>query len=105
MHPSTEWKEQVAPDEAERYQRYAKDFAAMQERKSQRFGNGRALHRKQLLALKARLDVLPDLPEAARQGLFAQPGTHEAWVRLSNGGTDRAANTTPDIRGFAIKVF
>lgn len=105
MKPSTAWKEQVAPDEAERFARYAQDFVEMQQRKSRKFGNGRALHRKQLLALKATLDVLPDLPEAARHGLFAAPGRHEAWLRLSNGGPDRAPDAKPDIRGFALKVF
>lgn len=105
MPPSTKWKEQIAPDEAERFAGYARDFAAMQKRKSEKFGNGRALHRKQLLALKANFEVLPNLPDAARHGLFATPGRHEAWLRLSNGGTDRAADAKPDIRGFAIKVF
>lgn len=105
MPPSTKWKEQIAADEAERFERYARDFAEMQKRKSEKFGNGRALHRKQLLALKATFDVLPNLPDAARHGLFATPGKHEAWLRLSNGGTDRAADGKPDIRGFAIKVF
>lgn len=105
MQPSTQWKEQIAPDEAIRFEGYAQAFAAMQKKKSEKFGNGRALHRKQLLALKATLDVLPNLPVAARHGLFATPGKHEAWLRLSNGGTDRAADAKPDIRGFAIKVF
>ena len=105
MQPSTDWKEQIAPDEAARFERYARDFAAMQKRKSEEFGNGRALHRKQLQALKATFEVLPDLPAPARHGLFAKPGKHEAWVRLSNGGFDRASNVKPDIRGFAIKVF
>ena len=76
----------------------------MQRRKSAKYGKGRALHRKQLLALRATLEVLPDLPAYARHGLFANPGRHEAWVRLSNGGTDRASDRTPDIRGYAIKV-
>lgn len=105
MQPSTDWKEEIAPDEAERFERYAKDFAAMQKRKSQKYGNGRALHRKQLQALKATFEVLPDLPAPARQGLFASAGVHDAWVRLSNGGADRAPNAKPDIRGFSIKVF
>jgi hypothetical protein len=105
MQPSTAWKEQIAPDEAERFEGYARDFAEMQKRKSQKYGNGRALHRKQLQGLKASFDVLPDLPEAARHGLFSKPGKYEAWIRLSNGGLDRAANAKPDIRGFAIKVF
>jgi len=105
MQPSTDWREQVAPDEDERFARYARDFAAMQQRKSRKYGNGRALHRKQLIGLQAEFEVLPDLPAPARHGLFAAPGRHPAWVRLSNGGPDRAADAKPDIRGFAIKVF
>jgi hypothetical protein len=102
--PSTEWRETVAADEAARFASYAERFVQMQQRKSAKFGNGRALHRKQLLALRAKLDVLPDLPAHASHGLFARPDSYEAWVRLSNGGTDRTRDATPDIRGFAIKV-
>jgi len=102
--PTTEWRETVGADEASRFAGYAERFVEMQKRKSEKYGNGRALHRKQLLALRATLEVLPDLPAYARHGLFARPGTYEAWVRLSNGGTDRARDATPDIRGFAIKV-
>lgn len=105
MQPSTDWREQVATDEAERFERYARDFTAMQQRKSRKYGNGRALHRKQLLGLQAVFEVLPDLPAPARHGLFAAPGRHDAWVRLSNGSPVRAADAKPDIRGFAIKVF
>ena len=102
--PSTEWRETVASDEASRFAGYAEQFVEMQKRKSAKYGNGRALHRKQLLALRATLAVLPGLPAHASYGLFARPGEHEAWIRLSNGGTDRARDATPDIRGFAIKV-
>ena len=102
--PSTEWRESVAADEAARFAGYAERFVEMQKRKSAKYGNGRALHRKQLLALHATFEVLPDLPAHARHGLFANPGSYDAWVRLSNGGTDRARDATPDIRGFAIKV-
>ena len=102
--PSTDWRESAAPDEAVRFAGYAEQFVEMQKRKSAKYGNGRALHRKQLLALRATLEVQPDLPAHARHGLFARPGSYEAWVRLSNGGMDRARDATPDIRGFAIKV-
>ncbi len=105
MLPSTDWREQVAPDETERFARYANDITAMQAGKSRKYGNGRALHRKQLLGLQAVFEVLPDLPAPARHGLFAAPGRHDAWVRLSNGDPARAADAKPDIRGFAIKVF
>lgn len=102
--PSTAWRETVAADEASRFAGYAERFVEMQQRKSAKYGKGRALHRKQLLALRATFEVLPDLPAHARHGLFARPGAYDAWVRLSNGGTDRARDATPDIRGFAIKV-
>lgn len=101
---STHWQETVAPDEGERHKRQAEQFSALQRQKSQEFGNGRALHRKQLLALRASFEVLDELPEPARQGLFAQPRTYEALVRLSNGGFNRDPDKVPDVRGFSIKV-
>ncbi|MCK9382823.1 MAG: catalase [Sulfuritalea sp.] len=102
--PSTEWKERIAADEAERHAGYARDFEQIQALKSAKFGKGRALHRKQQLGLHGSFEVLSDLPAYARHGLFAAPGTYQAWVRLSNGGTDRQADRKPDVRGFAIKV-
>jgi hypothetical protein len=63
------------------------------------------LHRKQLVALSASFEVLPDLPEPARHGLFATPAKYEAWVRLSNGTFDVRPDSAPDVRGFAIKVL
>lgn len=105
MHPSTAWKENVAPDEADRFAAYGKQFAAIQARKSAKYGAGRALHRKQLTAATGSLEVLPDLPDFARHGLFARPGTFDVWVRLSNGGMARAPDKVPDIRGFALRVL
>ncbi len=105
MQPSTQWQEHIAADEAERFARYGEQFAALQARKSAKYGNGRALHRKQLTAATGMLDVLPDLPAFARQGLFAKAGRHQVWVRLSNGGMNRAPDAAPDIRGFALRVF
>lgn len=102
--PSTQWRERVAPDEAQRFALYARQFAQLQDRKSQRYGNGRALHRKQLLGARATLQVMPGLPEFAAQGLFAQPGTYDALVRLSNGGMDKASDRQPDVRGFSFAV-
>jgi hypothetical protein len=103
--PSTAWREVVAPDEERRHARQAEQFTAMQRRKSERFGVGRALHRRQRLALRGALSVLGDLPEPARHGIFATEATYEVWLRLSNGGFDVAPDTKPDIRGFAIKVL
>jgi hypothetical protein len=103
--PSTDWAEQIAADEEQRYAGYARAFAEIQARREQRWGKGRTLHRKQLAAAQGTLEVLDGIPEFARHGLFAQPRDYEVWVRLSNGGLDRASDRTPDIRGFAIRVF
>jgi hypothetical protein len=102
--PSRDWREVVAPDETERFERYAEQLAEIQARRSQRYGQGRALHRKGHLALRARLEVLSEVPEHARHGLFARPGFFDVWVRLSSGSMDRQKDHVPDIRGFAIKV-
>jgi hypothetical protein len=101
----TGWKEVISSDEAARHAEAARMMAAMQKRKDERYGSGRALHRKPLAAVRGRLRVLDGLPEHARHGLFASPGEHEVWVRLSNGAMDRQSNRRPDIRGFAMRVF
>lgn len=103
--PSTDWKERVAPDEAQRYAAFADTFAAIQARKSQRYGPGRTLHRKQLVAAHGTLEVLNGLPQFLRHGLFDEPRDYEVWVRLSNGSLNRAADHVPDVRGFAMRVF
>jgi len=105
LTPSTDWKEQVAADEAGRFADYARKFAAIQARKSRKYGAGRALHRKQITAAHGTLTVKDDLPDFARQGLFGAPASFDVTVRLSNGGLDRAPDRTPDVRGFAIRVL
>jgi hypothetical protein len=95
----------IRPDEKERHDRQAAEFAAMQAQKSAKYGTGRALHRKQLAALRATVDVAADLPEYAKQGIFKIPNRYDAWIRLSNGGFNRAPDSVPDIRGFSIKVL
>src|SRR5689334_9615681 len=97
VEPSTAWREVVGADEAERHKLQAEGFVAMQQRKSGKFGVGRALHRRQVAALRAQLEVVDGLPEYARQGLFAGPGSFEAWLRISNGGFNVAADKAPDV--------
>jgi hypothetical protein len=105
LPPSTDWKEQIAPDEAQRFEDYGQQFAELQRRKNKKYGAGRALHRKQITAAKGQLNVLGDLPEFARHGLFAKRAQFDVWVRLSNGSPEHASDRIPDIRGFAFKVF
>ncbi|MFC4945236.1 hypothetical protein [Pseudonocardia sp. GCM10023141] len=103
--PSTAWREVLTDGEAERHERQAAQFSALQKQKSEKFGNGRALHRRQRLGLRATFEVLDDLPEPARHGLFARPGSHDALLRLSNGGFNSDPDKVPDVRGFSIKVL
>lgn len=102
--PSTEWREKVGADEETRFKEYSEQLVEIQKRNHAKSGGGRALHRKQHLGLAAKLEVLPDLPEYARHGLFAKPGPHDAQLRLSNGGPERTGDKRPDIRGLAIRV-
>ena len=103
--PSTNWKEVVAPDEVARHAEAAKGIAEMQRRKSARFGSGRALHRKGLLVTTGELEIAPDLPAHARQGLFALAGRYPLWLRLSNGSVDVQSDRVPDSHGLAFRVL
>ncbi len=97
--PATNWQERIDPGESERFERYAAQLAAIQQ------SGARALHAKGQLGLLAQLTVLPDLPEYARAGLFARPGTYQAYVRFSNGSHRRQHDAKPDVRGVAIKLL
>jgi hypothetical protein len=103
MTPSKDWKETVAADEEERFERLAQRLAGLQ--KSGQAAPLRALHAKSHAGLRARFRVLPDLPEHARQGLFVEARERRAYVRLSNGSGAMQPDRAPDLRGFAVKVL
>lgn len=103
--PSTAWAELIAPDEDAHFKRVAEVIGDLQRHRSAKYGAGRALHRKQLLATTGTLEVLDGLPEPARHGLFATPGMHRVLARFSNGGPEVQSDRIPDIRGFALKVL
>lgn len=102
---TTDWVETIGADEADRFARQAEAIRAAHRLATARHGNGRFLHRKPLVGVAARLDVLPDLPPEACFGAFAAPGARDALVRLSNGSFDIQANTVPDIHGFALRIL
>ena len=105
MQPSKDWKETVAADEHERFERYATQLAALQRKRAGASKADRALHAKAHAGVRARLEVLGGLPEHARVALFAEPKTLEAYVRFSNGAGTRDSDRKPDLRGLAIKVL
>src|SRR5271157_3721476 len=59
-------------------------------------------HAKHHGCVRAEFIIEPDLPKDFRVGLFAEPKTYQAWIRLSNGGQrdDRKA----DAHAMAIKL-
>lgn len=101
---STSWREVKTDGEDERFERHAQVLLGVQKANAREGKLARGLHAKAHVGLSATLTVLGDLPERARHGLFAKPGTHRAWVRFSNGAPRRQNDRAPDARGIAIKV-
>jgi len=65
----------------------------------------RAVHAKAHGYLRARFEVLPDLPDHLAQGLFAQPGTYDAILRFSTTPGDVLDDNVSTPRGVALKVL
>lgn len=105
MTPSTAWKEVIPADEAERFESYARELAALQQARAAKGKASRALHAKGVAGVESQFTVLPDLPEVARVGLFSKPATYPAYVRYSNGSPFHQPDRKPDVRGIAIKII
>lgn len=99
---STSWKEDLAPGEAEKFERLAATLRELQRTNSG--GKDRGLHAKGQAGLEAELTTLPDLPEALRVGIFAAPKAYRAYVRFSNGSGSRQHDKVSDVRGIGVKV-
>jgi hypothetical protein len=103
--PSTDWREDIGADEAERFERHAAFLGELQQRSARGARLGRALHRKQHLGVEARFEVREDIAPEARAGLFAAPGRYRAYVRFSSGAPGLTSDLRPDVRGLAVKVL
>lgn len=106
MAPASDWKEVVAPDEPARFEALAAELGALQRHHAHGGAvTRRALHAKANLAALGRFEVLPDVPDFARVGLFAEPASYDAVVRFSNGSGEVQKDSTPDVRGLAVKLL
>lgn len=105
MLPATDWKESIPADEAERFERHARELRDLQKVRASVQGMGRALHARAQAGVEAEFTVLADVPEHARVAFFGAPGTYRAYVRFSNGSGVRQPDRKPDVRGVAIKIF
>ena len=102
---STDWREEIAPDEDDRFTRHAETLREIQRANDQRSGKGRGLHRKGHVGVEGSFEVVDGLPEELRVGLAATPTKYRALVRFSNGGPVHQGDGKPDIRGIAVKLL
>ena len=105
--PSTEWQERIEPGEQERFEHFARGVivprqSEIAERTSRPVK--RCLHYKTHAGLLAEFQVLSDLPEHARFGVFQEPRVYPAVVRFSNGESFDKPDGKSQPRGVAIKL-
>jgi hypothetical protein len=105
MSPSTQWKETIPADEPARLEALAHKLRELQRKHAEDGRPLRALHAKGNAGVEASFTVSSGLPEHARVGLFAQPGTFKAYVRFSNGSGRRQRDAKGDVRGIAVKLL
>jgi hypothetical protein len=107
MSPSTAWKEQIEPGEQALFERFAQAVVVPRQKEvAQRTASPiqRCLHYKPHAGLMAEFQVLSDLPEHARFGVFREPRVLPAVVRFSNGESFDRPDPKPQPRGIAIKL-
>lgn len=104
MTASKAWQETVAEGEDALFLRLAEALQGLQRASAAGGPMARGLHAKAIAGVRGIFTVKGDLPEPARQGLFAEARRYDAYVRFSNGSGRRQADRVPDVRGIAIKV-
>ena len=105
--PSKDWEEVVEPGEDRLFAVFAREIQAIQTRTARDDGMplARGFHIQTHAVMTATFRVLDDLPEFCRQGVFAEPGSYQAWVRFSNLHPLRRPDNAPDFRAIAVKVL
>ncbi|MEE8630104.1 MULTISPECIES: catalase family protein [Methylobacterium] len=98
--------EVVQPDEEEVQAEMIRVFRKIQETTLEDYGHAvRGVHAKSHGLLTGRLTVLPGLPPALAQGLFAAPGSYDVVMRLSTNPGDILDDSVSTPRGLAVKVI
>jgi hypothetical protein len=104
--PSTARKEKALDGEPELFRDFARDIVGYQKEDADaKKGPFRGFHAKIHAGLIAEFQVLADLPEHARYGVFAAPRTFPALVRFSNGDSHINRDRKHEPRGIAIKLI
>ena len=98
--------ETFPPDEAETQQGLTETMLSIARKTHADTGHAyRAVHAKAHGYLRARFEVLPDLPAPLAQGLFAEPGCYDAVLRFSTTPGDILNDNVSVPRGAALKVL
>lgn len=105
LSPSTAWEETCLDSEPELFKDFARDIVAYQKEDAGKNGPFRGFHAKIHAGFAAEFQVLADLPEHARHGVFAESRTFPAVVRFSNGDSHINPDSKHEPRGIAIKLI
>ena len=98
--------ETIAQDEAETQAGLTEAMLSISRKTHADLGHAhRAVHAKAHGYVKARFEVLPDLPATLAQGLFAEPATYDAIMRFSTTPGDILNDNISVPRGAALKVL
>lgn len=98
--------EDVKPDEDETVDELNEAFDTILEKTSEDYSHAvRSVHAKAHGILEGTLIVESDLPEELAQGLFARPGEHRVFMRLSTNAGDILPDAVSLPRGLAMKVL
>ncbi|WP_267421594.1 catalase family protein [Methylobacterium sp. GC_Met_2] len=98
--------EMVKPDEAETIAGLCQTFDTILQRVADDSGHAvRSVHAKAHGILEGVMRIADGLPPELAQGLFAKPGTHRVYMRLSTNAGDILPDAVSLPRGLAVKVL
>lgn len=98
--------EQIEQDEAETIAELNQSFEKILRTTSEDYGHAvRSVHAKAHAVLKGTLSIDDGLPPELAQGMFAAPGEHGAYVRMSTNAGDVLDDAISLPRGLALKVL
>lgn len=98
--------ETIAPEEQKTIEGLKEAFDVILKRTSEDYGHAvRSVHAKSHGILEGELTIDDGLPPELTQGLFATPGKHKVYLRISTNAGDILLDTISLPRGLAIKVL
>lgn len=98
--------EEVRDDEQDTIAKLNEAFDGILETTSRDYGRAvRSVHAKAHAVLDGTLSVEDSLPPELAQGLFARPGEHKAYIRISTNAGDILDDAISLPRGLALKVL